>query len=51
VEINAMVNMKQLAAGKTNVGYALTLNSENGQLSKNMKNEFSALLRGFTTNE
>jgi hypothetical protein len=50
-EINAMVNMKDLAAGKTNVGYALTLNSEGGQLAKNMKNEFSALLRGFATHE
>jgi hypothetical protein len=50
-EIDAMVNVKDLAAGKTNVGYALTLNSESGQLAKNMKNEFSALLRGFTTNE
>jgi len=47
-EINAMVNMKDLAAGKTNVGYALTLNSESNQLAKNIKNEFSALERGFT---
>ena len=46
-----MVNMNDLASGKTNVGYALTVNSESSQLAKNMKNEFSALLRGFTTSE
>ena len=32
-EINAMVNMKDVAAGKTDIGYTLTLNAANGQLA------------------
>jgi serine protease Do len=47
-EINAMVNMKDVAAGKTDIGYTLTLNAGNGPLATNIKNEFSALQRGFT---
>jgi serine protease Do len=47
-EINAMVNMKDAAAGKTNVGYTITLNSEGNQPATNVKNEFSALQHGFT---
>lgn len=50
-EINAMVNMKDVAAGKTNVGYTISLNSEGAQPITKMKNELSALQRGFTTIE
>lgn len=46
-EINAMMNMKDVAAGKANVGYTMTLNSEGIQPVNNMKSEFSALERGF----
>jgi serine protease Do len=46
-EINAMMNMKDVAAGKTNVGYTMTLSSEGAQSASRMKNEFSALQRGF----
>jgi serine protease Do len=50
-EINAMVNMKDVAAGKSNVGYTMSLNSEGAQPASKMKSEFSALERGFTTIE
>jgi len=50
-EINAMANMKDLAAGKTNVGYTISLNSEGTQPVNKMKSEFSALERGFTMTE
>jgi len=40
-----------LEAGKTNIAYTLPLNSENCQVAKNIKNVFSALERGFKTNE
>jgi hypothetical protein len=46
-EINEMINMKTIAAGKTTVGYTLTLNSEGDQPAKKMKNGFSALRGGF----
>ncbi len=41
-----MVNMKDVAAGKGNVGYTLTLNSEGIQPSNKMRSGFSALERG-----
>ena len=47
-EINAMMNMKDVAAGKANVGYTMSLNTEGSQPVSKMKNEFSALQRGFT---
>jgi serine protease Do len=47
-EINEMVNMKDVAAGKTNVGYTMSVNSEGTQPITKMKNELSALQRGFT---
>lgn len=50
-EINAMVNMKEVAAGKTNVGYTMTLSAASSQLATNIRNEFSALERGFTVIE
>jgi serine protease Do len=50
-EINAMANMKNFAAGKTNVGYTMSLNSEGTQPANKMKSEFSALQRGFATIE
>jgi serine protease Do len=50
-EINAMVNMKDAAAGKAGIGYTITLNVEGSQPVKQMKNEFSTLERGFTTTE
>ena len=50
-EINAMANMKGFAAGKTNVGYTMSLNSEGTQPANKMKSEFSALQRGFSTIE
>ena len=43
-----MVHMKDVAAGKTNVGYTMTLNSDGTQPANKMKSEFSALQRGFT---
>lgn len=46
-EINAMMNMRDVAAGKVN-GYTMSLNSEGTQPVAKMKNEFSALQRGFT---
>jgi serine protease Do len=50
-EINAMINVKNISAGKANVGYTMTLNSEGNQLASNIRNEFSALQRGFTVME
>jgi hypothetical protein len=50
-EINAMANMKEFAAGKTTVGYTISLNSEGTQPANEMKSEFLALQRGFTTIE
>jgi serine protease Do len=50
-EINAMANMKELASGKANVGYTISLNSEGTQPANKMKSEFSALQRGFTMTE
>jgi serine protease Do len=50
-EINAMANMKDLAAGKKNVGYTMSLNSDGAQPANKMKSEFSALQRGFTMTE
>ncbi len=47
-EINAMMNIKDIAAGKTNVGYTMTLNTEGIQPVNKMKSDFSALERGFT---
>ena len=46
-EINAMMNAKDIAAGKANVGYTMTLNSAGAQTVNKMKSEFSALERGF----
>jgi serine protease Do len=50
-EINEMVNMKDVAEGKTNVGYTMSLNSEGTQPITKMKSELSTLQRGFTMNE
>ena len=50
-EINAMVNMKDAAAGKTNIGYTMTLNSDGTQPATRIKSEFAALERGFTVIE
>jgi hypothetical protein len=50
-EINSMANMKDFAAGKSTVGYTITLNSEGTQPANKMKSEFSALQRGFATIE
>jgi serine protease Do len=50
-EIGAMLNMKNVAAGKTNVGYTMSLNAGTSQLATNIRNEFSALERGFTMTE
>jgi serine protease Do len=47
-EISDMVNVKDVAAGKTNVGYTMTLNSEGTQPQTKMKSDFSVILRGFT---
>jgi serine protease Do len=47
-EINEMVNMKDVAAGKTDVGYTMSLNSEGNQPISKMKNGLSALQHGFT---
>jgi hypothetical protein len=47
-EIDAMVNMKDVAAGKTNIGYTMSLSAEGSQPISKMKSEFSALERGFT---
>jgi hypothetical protein len=47
-EINAMVNMKDVVAGRTDIGYTMTLSSEGAQPIGKMKSEFSALERGFT---
>ena len=46
-EINAMVNIKDVSAGKTNIGYTLTLNGDGALPAPRMKNEFGALERGF----
>jgi serine protease Do len=46
-EINEMINMKELAAGKSTVGYTMTLNAEGTQPDKKMRNEFSSLQSGF----
>jgi hypothetical protein len=46
-----MANMKEFAAGKTTVGYTISLNSEGTQPANVMKSEFSALQRGFATIE
>jgi serine protease Do len=47
-EINAMLNMKDVAAGKTSLGYTMSLNSDGTPPASKMKSEFSALQRGFT---
>jgi serine protease Do len=47
-EINSMVNLKDISAGKTNVGYTMSLNADGAQTIGKMQNEFSTLLRGFT---
>jgi serine protease Do len=48
-EINAMVNKKDVAAGKTNIGYTMSLSYEGNQLPFiNIHNEFSALEHGLT---
>lgn len=47
-EINAMFNMKEVAAGKTNIGYTMSLNTEGSSPIAKMKNELSALQHGFT---
>ena len=46
-EINAMMNVKDVAAGKINAGYTMTLNSEDSQPANKIKSEFAALERGF----
>lgn len=47
-EINAMMNMKDVAAGKTNVGYTMSLNYEGNRLTTiNIHSEFLALEHGF----
>jgi len=46
-EINAMVNMTDVAAGKTNVGYTMTLNVEGTQPVDKMKSDFLAVEGGF----
>jgi hypothetical protein len=46
-EINSMVNLKDVAAGKASVGYTMTLNSDGVQTSYRMKSDFHALERGF----
>jgi hypothetical protein len=50
-QINAMLNVKDVAAGKSNIGYTLTLDSEGIQPAGRMKGEFSALERGFKVYE
>ena len=48
-EVNAMVNMKDVAAGKTNVGYTMSLSYEGSQLRIiDIHNEFAALEHGLT---
>jgi len=47
-EIDAMLNMKAAAAGKTNVGYTMSLSCEGNQRIATMKSDLSALQRGFT---
>ena len=42
-----MVNIKDVSAGKTNIGYTLTLNGDGALPAPRMKNEFGALERGF----
>jgi len=46
-EINAMMNMNDVAAGKTNIGYTMTLNAEGTQPVDKMKSEFLAVEGGF----
>jgi len=43
-----MFNMKEVAAGKTNIGYTMSLNTEGSSPIAKMKNELSALQHGFT---
>ncbi len=50
-ECNAMVNAKDVAARKTNIGYTLSLNAEGTQPLNKIRNEFSALERGFKAME
>jgi serine protease Do len=50
-EINALANTKEFAAGKSNIGYTMSLNSEGTQPASKMKSEFSLLEHGFTTTE
>jgi hypothetical protein len=50
-EINALMNMKDVAAGRINTGYTMTLNAEGSQPVNRMKSEFSALERGFKMTE
>ena len=50
-EINSLVNLKDVAAGKATVGYTMSLNCEGAQPAHVMKSEFSALERGFTITE
>jgi serine protease Do len=46
-EINQMINMKEVAAGKSSVGYTMTLNVEGTQPDRKMRSEFSTLRNGF----
>lgn len=50
-EINALMNAKDIAAGKAKVGYTMTLNSEGAQPVNKMKSQCSALEHGFKTFE
>ena len=50
-EINALMNMKDVASGRINTGYTMTLNAEGSQPVNRMKSEFSALERGFKMTE
>jgi hypothetical protein len=50
-EINAMVNVKEVAAGKANVGYTMSLNFEGTQPAAKMKGDFSTLQHGLTISE
>jgi serine protease Do len=47
-EINAMMNPKNAANGKSDIGYTMTLSSEGIQPVNRMKSDFSSLEHGFS---
>jgi serine protease Do len=50
-EINAMMNVKNVAAGKTNVGYTMAFSTEGTESPYKMKSDLSTLERGFKITE